>query len=67
LNREEFITLAEAAAEVGFSQGHLRYLVSRGLIAGRKVGPIWVTTRAAVAAYMRDDFKRSHNPRKRDF
>ena len=65
MDREESVTLAEAAKEFGFSQGHLRYLVSRGLIEGHKVGPIWVTTRKAVADYARDEFKRSKNPRKR--
>ena len=67
MNREEWVTLAEAAAEFGFSQGHLRYLVSRGLVEGRKVGPLWVTTRQAVADYARDEFKRSKNPRKHKF
>lgn len=62
--QEEFISLSEAAAEFGFSAGHLRYLVSRGILRGRKIGRNWVTTRSAVAAYARDSFKRSKNPRK---
>ncbi len=62
---EELISLSEAAAESGFSAGHLRYLVSRGIIEGRKIGRNWVTTRRAVAEYARDEWKRSRNPRKR--
>lgn len=64
MDQEELISLSEAAAEFGFSAGHLRFLVSRGVIEGRKIGRNWVTTRNAVAAYVRDDFKRSKNPRK---
>jgi len=65
LEREELISLSEAAAEFGFSAGHLRYLVSSGIVHGRKIGRNWVTTRKAVAEYARDEFKRSRNPRKR--
>jgi hypothetical protein len=64
LEQEELISLSQAAAEFGFSAGHLRYLVSRGDIRGRKIGRNWVTTRRAVAEYARDSFKRSKNPRK---
>jgi hypothetical protein len=65
LEREELISLSEAAAEFGFSAGHLRYLVGNGIVYGRKIGRNWVTTRKAVAEYARDEFKRSRNPRKR--
>lgn len=59
------ISLSEAATEFGFSAGHLRFLVSRGEVTGRKIGRNWVTTRGAVAAYMRDSLKRSKDPHKR--
>jgi hypothetical protein len=65
LSQDELVSLAEAAAEFGFSAGHLRYLVSRGEIEGRKIGRNWVTTRKAVAEYARDELRRSRNPRKR--
>lgn len=64
MEQEELISLSEAAAEFGLSAGHLRYLVSRGVVRGRKIGRNWVTTRRAVAEYARDSFKRSKNPRK---
>ncbi|MGH7484174.1 MAG: hypothetical protein ACREMY_01050 [bacterium] len=60
----ELISLSEAAAEFGFSAGHLRYLIARGALKGKKIGRNWVTTRKAVADYTRDSFKRSKNPRK---
>ncbi len=65
MNQEELISLSEAAAEFGLSSGHLRYLVSRGVIKGKKIGRNWVTTRRAVAEYVRDSFKRSRDPHKR--
>ncbi len=64
MDQEELISLSEAAAEFGLSAGHLRYLVSRGAVRGRKIGRNWVTTRKAVAEYARDSLKRSRNPRK---
>ena len=64
LDQEQLVSLAEAASEFGLSAGHLRYLVSRQAVPGRKIGRNWVTTRSAVAGYMRDSFKRSKNPRK---
>jgi hypothetical protein len=65
LGQEELISLAEAAAEFGVSAGHLRLLVSRGDVKGKKIGRNWTTTRRAVAAYMRDNLKRSKDPHKR--
>jgi hypothetical protein len=65
LNQEELISLSEAAVEFGLSSGHLRYLVSRGVVKGKKIGRNWVTTRRAVAEYVRDSFKRSRDPHKR--
>jgi len=64
LKQDELISLSDAAAEYGFTAGHLRYLVSSGIVKGRKIGRNWVATRRAVAAYTRDTFKRSKNPRK---
>lgn len=64
MDREELISLSEAAAEFGFSAGHLRYLVSRGEIPGRKIGRNWVTTKKAVANYAKDQRRRSHDPHK---
>jgi hypothetical protein len=65
LSRQQLISLSEAAAEFELSAGHLRLLVSRGDVKGRKIGRNWVTTRKAVSDYMRDGFKRSKDPRKR--
>jgi excisionase family DNA binding protein len=64
LDREELISLSEAAVEFGLSRSYLRYLVARRHIEGYKIGRNWVTTRKAVAEFARDEFKRSKDPRK---
>ena len=64
MDQAELISLSDAAAEFGFSTRHLRYLLNRKTIEGRKIGRYWVVARGAVAEYAKDSFKRSRNPRK---
>lgn len=64
MDSEDLISLAEAAAVCGLSPDHLGLLARRGLIEARKIGRNWVTTKAAVEAYMRDGEKRSRDPLK---
>ena len=61
---ERLISLKEAAARSGLSTGFLRRLCRTGVIAAVKVGRDWVVTWSAVAAYLEDPRKRSHDPRK---
>ena len=49
---KRLISLAEAAKLSGLSQGHLRLLVSRGVIWGTKIGRNWITTDEAVREYL---------------
>jgi len=65
LEKEDFISLAEAAAISGFTIKHLGLLARRGSLRAKKIGRNWVTTREAVAEYVGDSFKRSKNPYKR--
>jgi excisionase family DNA binding protein len=51
----KLISLTEAAKISGLSSGHLRLLVSRGMIWGAKIGRNWVTTEAAVQEYLAQD------------
>ncbi len=46
------ITLAEAAEYAGLTSDTLLNYVRRGRMQARKMGPIWVTTRAAVDVYL---------------
>ena len=45
---DELVSLKEAAELSGLSASHLRLLVSRGDIWGKKLGRNWVTTARAV-------------------
>ena len=49
------ITLAEAASDLGVSEASLRAAVDDDRLAARRVGDIWVTTRAEVERYRRED------------
>jgi len=48
----ELITLQEAAAYAGLTHDTLLNYVRRGRMRARKMGWMWVTTRAAVDAYL---------------
>ena len=64
MDQEELISLSEAAAISGLSLKHLGLLARRGSLRARKIGRYWVTSREAVAEYVRDSFKRSKDPHK---
>jgi len=64
LDREELISLSEAAAISGLSLKHLGLLARQGKLRARKIGRNWVTTKKAVAEYLRDSEKRSQDPYK---
>ena len=61
---KHLISLAEAAKLSGLSAGHLRLLVSRGLLWGAKIGRNWVTTEEAVRTYLALD--RHPGPRSKE-
>jgi excisionase family DNA binding protein len=61
---ERLISLKEAAARSGLSTSFLRRLCRTQVIEATKVGRDWVITWRAVAAYLEDPEKRSHDPRK---
>jgi hypothetical protein len=48
---DELISLREASKLSGISPNHLRLLVSKGLIWGKKIDTFWVTTEKAVKKY----------------
>ena len=49
---DELITLSEAAEISGLSPSHLRLLVNKKEIWGRKLGRNWFTTKQAVREYL---------------
>ena len=48
---DELISLREASILSGISPNHLRLLVGKGLIWGKKIDTFWVTTEEAVKEY----------------
>lgn len=61
---EELISVSEAAAIAGMTRQHVGRLIREGKLRARKVGRAWVTTRAAVKEYLRDEHMRSKDPLK---
>ncbi len=60
---EELITLAEAAELSGLSPAHMRLLVSRGDMWGKKLGRNWITTAQAVREYLARDRRPGPKPK----
>ena len=60
---DELMSLSEAAEQTGLSASHLRLLVRRNEIWGRKMGRNWVTTKEAVVEYLADEHKPGPKPR----
>ena len=60
----DLITLSEASKLSGLSPSHLRLLVSRGDIWGKKLGRNWFTTEQAVTDYIKLDRKPGPKPQK---
>jgi excisionase family DNA binding protein len=61
---QRLVTLKEAAALSGLSYAHLRLLARTGKLQAWRIGHQWLTTPEAVAAYLHDPEKRSHDPLK---
>ncbi|NLF15350.1 MAG: helix-turn-helix domain-containing protein [Anaerolineaceae bacterium] len=49
---DNWISVKEAAAYTGYSTGHIRHLLIHGLLAGRKLGRDWFTTKEALDKYL---------------
>ncbi|MFI5258849.1 MAG: hypothetical protein ACHQ01_04480 [Candidatus Limnocylindrales bacterium] len=62
---DDLLSLREAAARTGVSASHLRLLVRTGRVEGQRVGSYWITTEAAVRAYLADERLRKKDPYKR--
>ena len=48
---EEYITVSEAAERFAISESHLRYLLRKNQINGRKSGGTWILAASSVARY----------------
>ena len=48
----DWISVKEAAEYTGYTPRHIRYLLTGGLVKGRKFGRDWFTTKKALDAYL---------------
>ena len=62
---DDLLSLREAAARTGLSASNLRLLVRTGKVEAHRIGSYWVTTEAAVRAYLVDERLRKKDPYKR--
>ena len=46
-----FISVKEASLQFGYSESHIRNLLSKGLIDGQKFANVWIVNRNSVAAH----------------
>ena len=60
---DELIPLSEAAEQTGVSASHLRLLVRRNEVWGRKLGRNWVTTKKAVDEYVAREPRPGRKPK----
>ena len=61
---DDLISLSEAAEISGLSHSHLRLLVRRGDIWGKRMGRDWFTSEKAVKEYLSSNPKPGPKPRK---
>jgi hypothetical protein len=61
----DLISLSEASEISGLSAGHLRLLVSRGELWGKKIGRNWLTSRVALNEYTVQGHKPGPKPREK--
>lgn len=48
----EWISVKRAAEYTGYTGAHIRYLLAKGLVEGRKFGRDWFTTEEALDRYL---------------
>jgi hypothetical protein len=60
----DLISLNEASIFSGLSCDHLRRLMEKGLIKGKKIGRDWITTKEFVKEYIQKEHKPGRKPKK---
>ena len=58
------ITVAQAASHSGLSKRHVRLLLEKGLIIGKKIGRDWITTKQEVNRYLVTNPRPGRKPNK---
>lgn len=57
-DKNNLISLSDAATIYGFTADHLRHLIHRNRLKAKKLGGVWLTTRADVEEYISSRKKR---------
>jgi hypothetical protein len=60
---DELISLRQASTTCNLSPNHLRLLVGKGIIWGKKIDTFWVTTPNAVEEYVSQAHKTGPKPK----
>ena len=55
---DDLITILEASEYSGLSDRHIRLLLARGKVCGKKLGHDWVTTKKYIDEYLNRNYKR---------
>ena len=61
---KDLISLTEASLICGLSSDHLRRLMEKGLIKGKKIGRDWITTKDNVMEYIKQEHRPGRKPKK---
>lgn len=59
----EYLTIAEAAVELGLNPATLRSQIRYGALAGKRVGPIWTISRKELERYRTESLGKSGRSR----
>ena len=55
---DDLITIHEASEYSGLSDRHIRLLLARGKVRGKKLGHDWVITKNCIDEYLKQEHKR---------
>lgn len=61
---ENLISLWQASELCGLSPDHLRRLMGKGIIKGKKIGRDWITTKDFVMEYTQQEHRPGRKPKK---
>ena len=61
---KDLINLEEASIILGLSSDHLRRLMEKGSIKGKKIGRDWITTKDFVMEYIQQKHRPGRKPKK---
>ncbi|MBA7635823.1 hypothetical protein ES703_43427 [subsurface metagenome] len=67
MDNHDYIPLSEAVKITGYTIDHLRRLIQKGKMRGRRIGRNYVTTRFAVRDYLACSPRPGRKPKEKDY